>query len=222
MCQERWSASRAEPSVRERVFLGEQGHKQWDNSSSQHNKTGTGVHGQNHGQAPKQEQQQQQSTSDPVQHTGSKATGAAPGSTTPTGGASGTRQPKKTVVTGTVLAGPATSTQTDDDYVCICVRRAKEAPVDAGAPRRCNNLITRALGRKVSHSPSISSGTAAGTRVATVVWRFPHHSVFACFGLASWLVVRCERGYGGHRAEFRDADAACRGGSCGSRCVRGS
>ena len=151
MCQERWSASRAEPSVRERVFLGEQGHKQWDNSSSQHNKTGTGVHGQNHGQAPKQEQQQQQSTSDPVQHTGSKATGAAPGSTTPTGGASGTRQPKKTVVTGTVLAGPATSTQTDDDYVCICVRRAKEAPVDAGAPRRCNNLITRALGRKVSH-----------------------------------------------------------------------
>ena len=220
MCQERWSASRAEPSVRERVFLGEQGHKQWDNSSSQHNKTGTGVHGQNHGQAPKQEQQQQQSTSDPVQHTGSKATGAAPGSTTPTGGASGTRQPKKTVVTGTVLAGPATSTQTDDDYVCICVRRAKEAPVDAGAPRRCNNLITRALGRKVSHQsfnqfryscrhPRLSRGDSSTTSYARV-------SVLQPGGSGDTSVETVDT-----RTAFGDTDAACHGASCGSRCVRG-
>ena len=51
-------------------------------------------------------------------------------------------------------------------------------------PSRCSNLFPRALGRKIPTSPSISSGAAAGTRVAAVAWRFQHHFVFACFGLA--------------------------------------
>ena len=37
--------------------LGKQGHKQWDCLQSQQNKAGQGVHGQSHGQAPKQQQQ---------------------------------------------------------------------------------------------------------------------------------------------------------------------
>ena len=47
---------------------GKQGHKQWDCPQNLQSKAGEGVHGQSHGQAPKQ-QQQQQSTSGPAQHT---------------------------------------------------------------------------------------------------------------------------------------------------------
>ena len=74
---------------------------------------------------------------------------------------------------------------------------------------------------KYPTSRSISCGAAAGTRVAAVAWRFQHHFVFTCFGLAAWRVWRYERGYGGHQTAFVGADAAHRGASCGSRCVRG-
>ena len=57
---------------------GKQGHKQWDCPQSQQGKAEKGVHGQSHGQDPKQQQQQQQqSTSSPAQHTRRKATGMA-------------------------------------------------------------------------------------------------------------------------------------------------
>ena len=72
---------------------GEQGHKQWDCPQSQQGKAKKGVHGQSHGQDPKQQQQQQQqqqqSTRNPAQHNRSKATGIAPTFATPTAGASG-------------------------------------------------------------------------------------------------------------------------------------
>ena len=45
---------------------GKQGHKQWDYPQGQQSKAGKGVHGQSHGQAPKQQKQQQQSTSGPL------------------------------------------------------------------------------------------------------------------------------------------------------------
>ena len=38
---------------------GKQGHKQWDCLQSQLGKTGKGIHGQSHGEDPKQQQQQQ-------------------------------------------------------------------------------------------------------------------------------------------------------------------
>ena len=95
------------------------------------NKAEKGVHGQSHGQDPKQQQQQQQqSTSGPDQFTRSKATGAALASATRTAGASGYKTASKTVVTGTEPAAPAASTQKDDDHVYIRVPREKVAPVD--------------------------------------------------------------------------------------------
>ena len=39
---------------------GKQGHKRWDCPRSQQGKAGKGVHGQSHGQDPKQQQHQQQ------------------------------------------------------------------------------------------------------------------------------------------------------------------
>ena len=88
-----------------------------------------------------------------------------------------------------------------------------------GAPRRCSNMFLRALGRKKPHQ-SFSSSAAAGTRVAAASWRFRHHFVRACLGLATWRVWRHERRCGGDRTAFRASDAACHGASCGSRCVR--
>ena len=56
---------------------GKQGHNQWDCPQSQQDMAGKGVHGQGHGQDPKQQQhhhhQQQQSASGPAQDMRSKA-----------------------------------------------------------------------------------------------------------------------------------------------------
>ena len=90
----------------------------------------------------------------------------------------------------------------------MCIRDRYRAHRDGAAP--C------CWAAKCRTSPSISSGTAAGTRVAAVSWRFRHHFVRACFGLATWRVWRYERRCGGDRTAFRGADAACRGASCGS------
>ena len=73
----------------EYFLCGKQGHKQWDCPQSQESKVGKRVYGQSHSQAPKQQQQQPQSTIGPAQHTRSKATGMAPAYATPTAGASG-------------------------------------------------------------------------------------------------------------------------------------
>ena len=104
------------------------------------------MHGQSHGQAPKQENQQQQSPSGPAQHTGSKTTGAVPAFATPTGGASGYKTASKAVVAGTEPAAPAASTQTDDDYVYICVPRAKVAPVDTGRTETVKHHVAQSPG----------------------------------------------------------------------------
>ena len=88
----------------------------------------------------------QQSTSGPAQHTGNKATRAAPALATPTGGASGYKTASKAVVAGTEPAAPAASTQTDDDYVYICVPRAKVAPVDTGRTETVKQSISQRPG----------------------------------------------------------------------------
>ena len=203
---------------------GKQGHKQWDCPQSQQGKAGKGVHGQSHGQDPKQQQhqqQQQQSTSGPAQYTWSRVTGMAPASATPTAGASGYKTASKAVVTRIKPAAPAASTEKDDDYVYIRVPREKVAPVDTGRTETvAAPCFSERWAAKCRTSPSISSSAAAGTRVA-VSWRFRHHFVRACLGLATWRVWRYERRCGGDRTAFRGADAACRGASCCSRCVRG-
>ena len=88
--------------------------------------------GQDHVQAPKQQQRHQQSSSGPAQHTGKRANGAAPASATATAGARGYNTASKAVVTGTGLVAPAASTQKDDDYVFIRVPWEKVARVDTG------------------------------------------------------------------------------------------
>ena len=55
----------------------EQGHKQRGRPQRQQDKADKGVHGQSHGQAPKQ---QQGSIRDPAHHTRSKTPGMAPAS----------------------------------------------------------------------------------------------------------------------------------------------
>ena len=104
------------------------------------------MHGQSHGQAPKQENQQQQSASGPAQHTGSKTTGAVPAFATPTGGASGYKTASKAVVTGTELAAPAASTEKDDDYVYIRVSREKVTPVDTGRTETVQHHVSQSAG----------------------------------------------------------------------------
>ena len=126
---------------------------------SQQGKAGKGVHGQSHSQAPKQHQQQQQSSSGLAQHTRSKTPGTAPAYATPTAGASGYKTASKAVDTGTEPAAHAASTQKDDDYVYIRVPREKMAPVDTGR--------TGTVQQHVS-SPSLGSGAAAGTHDAAV------------------------------------------------------
>ena len=106
---------------------GKQGHKQWDSPQSQQSKTGKGVHGQSHDQAPKQQQQQKKQVKQPAQHTRSEATGTAPASVTPKAGASGCKTALNVMVTETEPAAPAASTQNDDDYVYIRVPRERVA-----------------------------------------------------------------------------------------------
>ena len=89
------------------------------------------------------------------------------------------------------------------------------------APRRCRTMFRRTLGSKMQHQSSFSSGATAGTSVSAVSSRFRHRHVRACLGLAAWRVCRYERIYSGHRTALRGADAACRGASCGCRCVCG-
>ena len=198
---------------------GKQGHKQWDCHQGQQGKGRIGVHGQSHGQAPKQQQQQQQSTSDPGKHTRSKHTGTAPASATHTTGTSGYITASKAVVTVTEPAAPAASTQTGGDYVYTAAAGKHDASGyrahrDGAAP-----CFPERWAAKCRTNPSISCGTAADTRVRVVTWRFQHHFVRACLGLAVWQVWRYKRGYGGHRTAFGGTDTACRGASCGSRCV---
>ena len=129
-------------------ICGKQGHKQWDCPQSQQGKAGKGVHGQSHGQDPKQQQhqqQQQQSTSGPAQYTWSRVTGMAPASATPTAGASGYKTASKAVVTGTEPAAPATSTQKDYN-VYIRVPREKVAPVDTGRTETVQHYVSHSAG----------------------------------------------------------------------------
>ena len=123
---------------------GKQGHKQWDCLQSQQGKAGNGVHGQSHGDAPKQ--QQHQSTSGPAQHNRSKATGTTHASATPTAGASGYKTASKAVATGTEPAAPAASTQKDDDYVYIRVPWEKVAPVDTGLTETVQHHVSQSVG----------------------------------------------------------------------------
>ena len=112
----------------------------------------------------------------------------APASATPTAGASGYKTAAKVVVTGTEPAAPAASAQKDDDYVYIHVPREKVSPVDTGRTETVKHHVSQSAGPQnaapVLHS--ISTGAAAGTRVAAVSWRFRHHFVLACLGLATW------------------------------------
>ena len=71
----------------ERFVCGKQGHKQWNRPQTQQGNGEIGVYGQSHGQQPKRQLQQQQSTSGPAQHIRSEATGMASASATPTAGA---------------------------------------------------------------------------------------------------------------------------------------
>ena len=89
------------------------------------------------------------------------ATSMAPAPATPTAGAVGRKTALKAVVTGIESASPGASTEKDDDYVYIRVRREK---------RRCSTMFLRALGRKMPHQSFTSYGVAAGTRVAAVTW----------------------------------------------------
>ena len=122
-----------------------QGHQQRDCPHSQQSKAGRGVHGQSHGQTPKQ-QHQRQSASGPAQHTRSQATRAAPASTTPTAGASGYKTASKAVVAGTQPAAPAASTHKDGDYVYIRVLREKTAPVDTRRTETVQHHVSQSDG----------------------------------------------------------------------------
>ena len=105
----------------------------------------------------------------------------------------------------------------------IRVPREKVAPEDTRRTETVQHHVSQSAGPnpnpKCRTDPSISSSAAAGTRVAAVSWRFRHHFVLACLGLATWRVWQYERGYGGDRTAFRGADAACHGASCDSGCV---
>ena len=129
----------------ESFVCSKQRHKQWDCPQSQHSKAVKGVHGQSHGYAPKQ-QQQQQSTSGPAQHTWSKATGTAPASATLTVGASGYKIASNVVVTGIEPAVPVVSTQEDDDYVYVRVQRQKVTPVDIGRTETVQHHVSQSAG----------------------------------------------------------------------------
>ena len=194
---------------------GEQGHKQWGCPRSQQSKVGKGVHGPSHGQARKQQQHQQQSTSGPAQRTRSKATGAAPTSATPTAGASGCKTASKAVVTGTEPAAPAASTKKVYDYVYIRVPREEVVPVDTERTETVQHHVSQSAGPQKA-APVVQSAPVQLPAPASQQW-----FVRACLGLAAWRVWRYERRYGGHRTASRGAEAAFRGASCGSRCVRG-
>ena len=97
-------------------------------------------------QGPKQQLQQQQSTSGPAQYTRSKATGAAPPSATPTAGASGYKTTSKAVITGTEPAAPAASTQNDDDYVYIRVPPEKVVPMDTEVTETMKHHASQSAG----------------------------------------------------------------------------
>ena len=104
---------------------------------------GKGGFGQSHGQAPK-EQQQQQSTSGPAQNTRGIATDAATASTTPAGGAS-RYIASKAVVTVT-YCGPGAFTQKDDYYMYNHVPQAKVAPVDTGRTEKAQPSVCQSAG----------------------------------------------------------------------------
>ena len=123
-----------------------QGHKQWDCPQSQQGKAGKGVHGQSHGHAPKQ--QQQQSTSDPTQHTRNKANGTAPASANPTAGDSGTRPPKKRWLQEPNLLPPRRLRRWMTTTCTFACRGRRWRQWIRGAPRRCSTMFLRALGRK--------------------------------------------------------------------------
>ena len=108
-------------------------------------------------------------------------------------------------------AAPAASTEKDDDYAYFRVTREKVAPVDTGRTEMVQHHVSERWAAKCRTSPSISSSAAASTRVAAVSWRFRHHFIRACLGLATWRGWRYERRCGGNRTAFRGADAACRG-----------
>ena len=88
----------------------------------------------------------QQSTSGPAQHTGNKATRAAPALATPTGGASGYKTASKAVVAGTEPAAPAASTQIEDDQVYTRFPREKVAPVDTGRTETVQQSVSQSTG----------------------------------------------------------------------------
>ena len=124
-----------------------QDHRQWDCSQSQLSKAGKGVHGQSHGQPPKQQPPQKlQYTRGLTQHNRSKVSGTALASATPTAGGSGYKTASKAVVTGTERAVPAASTQKDDDYVYIRLPREKVAPVDTGRTEAAQHNVSQSAG----------------------------------------------------------------------------
>ena len=146
---------------------GKQGHKQWNCPQSQQGKAGKGVHHQSHSHAPKQ---QQQSTIGPAQHTRSKATGTAPASATPTAGASGYKPPQNRWLREPNLLRLwrlRRKMATTCTFACRGRRWRQWIP---GSPRRCSACFPERWATKCRTSPSISSGAAAGTRVAAVSW----------------------------------------------------
>ena len=167
---------------------GEQGHKQWNCPQSRQRKAEKGVHGLSHGQAPEQ-QQQQQSTSGPAQHTRSEATGAAPASATRTVRASGYKTTSKAVDTGTEPAAPAALTKKDDDYVYIRVPWEKVAPVDTGPTETVQHHVSQRAGPQnadpVLQSAPVQLPAPVSHRVAR---RFQQHFVRTCLGFAAWRV----------------------------------
>ena len=117
------------------------GHQQWDCLQSQCGKAGKGVHGQTHGQTPVQ---QQQSPSDPTQHSRSKATGMAPA--TDTRRSSAYKTASQAVVTEIEPASPEPSRRNDDDYVHIRVPRERMAPVDYGLAETVQHQVSQSAG----------------------------------------------------------------------------
>ena len=144
---------------------GKQGHKQWDCPQSQQGKAGKGVHGQSHGQTPRQ---RQQSTNGPAQHSRGKTTGMAPASATPE--ASAYKTASKAVVTETEPTAPEASTQTDDDYGYIGVPREKMALVNSGLIQTAQHQVSQSA-RQQNAAPVRHSVPVQPPATASQQWR---------------------------------------------------
>ena len=132
-------------------------------------------------------------------------------------GASGYKTAAKAVVTGTEPAAPAASTQ-KDDYVYIRVPREKAAPVDTGQTE------------KVEHHVSQSAGPQnAAPVLQSVPVQLPAPASQQCLADSSTISyarvsVLQSGGSGDTSVNTVDTEPhlkACRGASCGFRCVYG-